>query len=72
MRREKEVARMRFCTVEEEDGSAIAALCHLCGGEIYRGEECWHINGETVCPACLEDYARQVFAPFCCRGGEER
>lgn len=61
---------MRFCTVEEEDGSAIAALCHLCGGEIYRGEEYWRINAQAVCEGCLEDYARQALAPFRCRGGE--
>ena len=61
---------MRFCAIREEDGAVQAAECHLCGAEIYRGEEYYRINGETVCCTCLEDYARAVFAPFLRRGGE--
>lgn len=53
---------MRFCTVHEEDGSAIAALCSLCGGEICCGEEHWRFGAVRVCPSCLEEYARQEFA----------
>ena len=28
---------MRPFTIREEDGSAIAAVCDICGGEIYEG-----------------------------------
>jgi len=61
--------RLRFCSVKEEDGSAIAALCSLCGGEIYRGEEHWQFGAVRVCPSCLEEYARREFAAN--RRGEE-
>ena len=53
---------MRFCALVEDDGSAIAALCSLCGGEIYRGEEHWRFGAARVCPSCLEEYARREFA----------
>ncbi len=61
---------MRFTRIWEEDGTAEAAVCDLCGGEIYVDESFYYINGETVCAACLEDYARSAFAPFMRRGGE--
>ena len=48
---------MRFPRIYEEDGCCTAAECDLCGG------------GQTVCPDCLADYARAVFAGFAC--GEE-
>lgn len=60
---------MRFCAVREADGTAQAAECSLCAGAIYRGEEYYHINGAAVCCGCLEDYARQVFAPYLRKGG---
>ena len=31
--------------------------CHLCGDAIYRGEEYYRINGESICCACLECFA---------------
>jgi len=61
---------MRFCAVREDDGAVQAAECRLCGDAIYRGEEYYRINGETFCTACLEDYARHVFAAYLCVGGE--
>lgn len=61
---------MRFCAIRQEDGAVEAALCHLCGDTIYRGEAYYHINGQHICCACLEDYARQVFAAFLRTGGE--
>lgn len=61
---------MRFYRLKEEDGSAEAALCSLCGATIYDGEEYYHINAQAFCTDCLEDYARRVFAPFVHRGGE--
>ena len=60
---------MRFPRIYEEDGGRTAAECDLCGGEIYRGRRYYRINGQTVCPDCLADYARAVFAGFAC--GEE-
>lgn len=62
---------MRLPIVREEDGSAVCAECSLCGDELYLGEQCYHINGQTVCEDCLGEYARQVFAPFAGRLGEE-
>ena len=55
---------MRFPRIYEEDGCCTAAECDLCGGEIYRGRRYYRINGQTVCPDCLADYARAVFAGF--------
>ncbi|MDE7220722.1 MAG: hypothetical protein K2O45_14075 [Oscillospiraceae bacterium] len=26
--------------------------CCLCGGELYRGEICWHLAGRTLCGDC--------------------
>ena len=47
--------------------------CGLCGREIAPGGRYWHINGQSVCPACLGDFARQEFAPcLLIRGEEER
>lgn len=48
---------MRFCAVREDDGAVQAAECHLCGDAIYRGEEYYRINGESICCACLECFA---------------
>ena len=46
-----------------------AAECEMCGGEIYRGEAYYYINGDAVCRDCLADYARRVFAPFVVKEG---
>ncbi|MBQ1674690.1 MAG: hypothetical protein II069_01440 [Oscillospiraceae bacterium] len=43
---------------------APAVFCDLCGTELPPGGDCYRINGETVCPDCLAEYARQVFAPY--------
>ena len=45
--------------------------CGLCGREIPSGSRYWHINGQSVCPACLGDFARQEFAPCLLIHGEE-
>lgn len=47
----------------------VAACCDMCGGEIYKGEEYYQINGESVCDDCVERYARSVLRPFLV-GGE--
>lgn len=60
---------MRFARLREEDGSCQVSICDLCGGELYRGERYYRINGEVICRDCLAAYARQFFAPFAC--GEE-
>lgn len=55
---------MRFPLQRENDGSAVRALCDLCGGEIYWGEAFYRVDGETVCEDCVGDYARRILAPF--------
>lgn len=62
---------MRFPIVCAEDGSAVLGECALCGGELYRGQICYDINGERICQDCLADYARQAFGGFAVRLGEE-
>ena len=47
------------------------AHCSLCGGELYPGDVCYIINGSTLCPNCLGDYAAQAFAAHRCTCGEE-
>lgn len=32
---------------------APAGECAICGGEIYRGEIIWRLNGRTICWDCL-------------------
>lgn len=34
-----------------EPYEGVSARCALCDGEIYRGEEYYHINGQAVCRA---------------------
>ena len=47
--------------------------CTLCGEEILRGESYWYCNGQSVCGACLETFARAELAPYRrVRGGEGR
>lgn len=62
---------MRMTSVREADGTVTAAECRLCGGEIYRGEAYYQINGQVFCTGCLEEFARGYFAPFLCVGGED-
>ena len=38
---------MRFPRIYEEDGCCTAAVCDLCGGEIYQGQAYYRINGRT-------------------------
>lgn len=54
-------------TVEPYAGG-VDAVCGMCGGEIYRDEAYYHINGHAVCQDCLTEYAAQVFAPFLVKG----
>ena len=61
---------MRVPAAPCEDGSRPAGECCLCGSELYRGEVCYVVNGEVICPDCLADYARQTFAPFRRLAGE--
>ena len=57
---------MRFPRIYEEDGCCTAAVCDLCGGEIYQGQAYYRINGRTVCRDCLADYAESYFADCLC------
>ena len=45
--------------------------CTLCGGELYRGDLCWIINGSVLCRGCLGEYAAQAFAAHRRVCGEE-
>lgn len=49
---------------------APALLCGLCGAELLPGAPCYVINGEVICPDCLGEYAREVFAPYREQAGE--
>lgn len=55
---------MKFPLLREEDGSAVRAICDLCGGEIYMEEDFYRVDGENICENCVEDYARHILAPF--------
>ena len=45
--------------------------CTLCGREIPFGAQYWYLNGSSVCPACLADFARGELAPYRQVRGEE-
>ena len=62
---------MRFARTREDDGTMQVGECELCGGEIGHGSEYYLINGQVFCEDCLMEYAKQYFAPFLCRGGED-
>lgn len=63
---------MRFSHVQEADGGSVSVgECGRCGGEICRGERYYWVDGEALCEDCLEDFAREFFAPFQVRGGED-
>lgn len=55
---------MRFPILREADGSAVRAICDLCGDEIYDEEPFYRVDGENVCNDCVGDYARRILAPF--------
>ena len=46
----------------------VSRECALCGGEIYRGEAYYSINGQALCRDCLRDYAERLLAPFLVKG----
>ena len=62
---------MRFLSLLPPEGERIAAECDLCGSDIYEGAPCYRINGTVLCPDCLGAFARDYFAAFACRAGEE-
>lgn len=39
------------------------AVCTLCGGGIYPGDDYYWLDGGRICETCLERYARRYFAP---------
>ena len=41
-----------------------ALVCDLCGDDLYPDDPAYRIHGETICCACLDRYARQVFLPY--------
>ena len=52
-------------------GEPEAALCALCAGELYRGEEFYRIDGQVVCPDCLPRFAEAYFGLCRITGGSE-
>lgn len=50
------------------DEERIAAICEICGGEIYSTDEMYLINGECICEDCLEAYAKRTLALYRLRG----
>lgn len=51
-----------------EPYEAVVAACGLCGGEIYRGEAYYYLNGQAICRDCLTDFAALAFAPYLTEG----
>ena len=37
-------------------------VCALCEGELYPGDRYFALDGQKICEACLERYARRYFA----------
>ena len=64
---------MRFQRREHKDPQRQPPMAHcsLCGGELYRGDMCWCINGAVLCRGCLGDYAVRFFAAHRRTCGEE-
>lgn len=48
----------------------VCACCDRCGGEIYRDEDYYCINGEIICEDCFPRFARILLRPFMI-GGEK-
>ena len=45
-----------------DSGRGGQARCGLCGGELYPGDLYFLLEGQRICEACLERYARRCFA----------
>ena len=43
-------------------GAGEFARCGMCAGELYQGDLYFWMDGQKVCEACLERYARRRFA----------
>lgn len=43
-------------------GPGEQARCALCLGELYPGDPYFWLEGQRICEACLERYARRRFA----------
>ena len=55
---------MRTTDKHQRDSQRQAAIthCSLCGGELYPGDICWHVNGSIICENCLGAFAEGEFA----------
>lgn len=49
----------------------VLGCCTLCGGELYRGDACYVINGAVLCRGCLGEWAERAFAVHRAVCGEE-
>ena len=41
-----------------------AAVCALCGGDLYRGDACWRLSGRVLCKDCLLRLLLDELAPY--------
>ena len=55
-----------------ESGGEAGVWCGICRGELYPGEPYFLLEGQSVCEACLERYARRRFAHRLRRVGRRR
>lgn len=57
---------MRIVHKRRRDGQRAfpAAECALCGGELYRGESSWRLNGRTLCQDCAARWVLEELAPW--------
>mgnify|MGYP001171585758 CR=1 FL=1 len=66
----------RFCTgMADCQEEKAAAVCVVCGGEIYDRDEAYHIGGDWIHLYCLGEFAEEFFQDNICsvkeRGEEE-
>lgn len=53
-----------------EDNEVIFCYCEYCDGEIYEGEEYWHVEDVSIHEDCFIDYIYKSFRPIKRTAGE--
>jgi hypothetical protein len=53
-----ELCQSTPCVTGCPNADELAFYCDVCGGEIYKGEDYYHINGEDWCEDCTESCGR--------------
>lgn len=54
------MGRMVTCLgddLEPRDDRRAVDRCECCGEDIYAGEGAYHIDGDTFCESCVEDWS---------------